>query len=146
MGNLDEDVNNAFGVDVREQNCYVKAIMDICKWKDEKERKEVAALSAKKVCKVKGCSTFVNTRFLMDGVCYRHGEESKKQSKTQLCTSCFEKNRSKRGNLCTSCFKDKATLNPREKCKVCHVRNPVKMGGRCSHCRGSVEYCAENKM
>ena len=114
--------------------------MNVCNYYDEKKRKAVAALSVKKVCKVKGCITLVHTIFHMDGVCYRHGDISKKESIKKLYTSCFEKNISKRGNLCTSCFKDKATLNPREKCKVCHVRDPVKMGGRCSHCRGSVEY------
>ena len=84
-------------------------------------------------CKVSGCKSFAHHLFGKDGVCFKHGDKSKKK----VCKICKKNLQARRGGLCGPCFKKRngvITDGGQGKCRTCKVRDARRNGWRCTQC------------
>ena len=139
-GNLGNNVNDALGVCLNADICYISAMTALTLGKEQKEKSDILIkLQPKRMtCKVDGCVTPVHLQFYKDGVCFKHGDKKKKK----LCKVCHKNIQARGHGLCNPCFK-KVPDDENNKmegchlgmCRNCKVRKSKKSGGMCSHCR-----------
>jgi len=139
IGNLGKVINECINVPLGIIAMpYVLAIQDHCIAREElleaarKEEKSKQPRDKRRVCNVANCQTFVHQMFVKDGVCYKHGNKTRKG----LCKMCHNNVQASYGNLCAPCFRTQENKGAlvKDKCTVCSVRVSVYSGGRCSYC------------